>query len=342
MGAFWPDGFLGVSPVFEIHGISRWELMDFEAKLRQTPGLLEDLRQALPHHADPGVLIDRPCESPPDRDYLDILNPTIGILFHRWKFGETSSYPNAPVWIDGGNMSVLGERRLGFNGMVARISDFQTLLNLSHDTAQIPDFLIREMSLFEQFLREVGGFTEARIIPPAALYVRQTLTLQSRHNLTARQIVAGGVCLEEVIGSYSYWLDCRGLVLAERYPGESLPKPVFNVGLDVAFPARGPRNLAFVGRSSGYSPLSQGVGRIVQHNALLGEAVGIAAALASKDQCAIEEVPVSAVREILERRGAKPILGQANWPEETRQNSRMLQADEQALQRAHWQVDTRS
>jgi hypothetical protein len=82
------------------------------------------------------------------------------------------------------------------------------------------------------------------------------------------------------VGTFSYWLDFRGVHPWKAYPAlHPLPKPVFNVGLSAHFPKQ-VQNLAFVGRSSGFSPLSQGACRIVQYGCIVGEALAQALAIA--------------------------------------------------------------
>ncbi len=335
------QNFLGVSPVFRITGIPVGGFRAFEAELRKNPQLPVILDQALPYHppALRAEYIHRPTFAPEEYDYLDILNPVIGIDYHIWRHGTPETYPTAPIAIDGANTARLSDGSLGFNGMVARADAlgfapdhiFEGLIGLSQGGA-IPEPLRAEMQWFEQYLREKGGFSEANIIPPQALYVRQTLTLLSRQNMTARQAIEGGVSPEKAIGTFSYWLDLRGAQLWKRYPNEELPKPVFNVGLDVGLPlVPHLKNFAFVCRSAGYSPIGQGTGRIVQHNSLLGEGIGIAAALA-----ALTNTPLTAVVDhsmpqiqaiLTERRGEFRLSGAATWATEHIESSALLKQD---------------
>jgi hypothetical protein len=195
------------------------------------------------------------------------------------------------------------------------------------------------MAQFERYLRERGGFAEAVVIPPEEMYVRQTVTLLARQNMTARNAIEGGVPAEKSVGTFSYWLDLRGTQLWKLFPGEHLPKPVFNVGLDVALPLV-PRlqNFAFVSRSAGYSPIGQGTGRIVQHNAILGEGVGIAAALAVLSQATLETIADTAmpqIQAILATRRGEPLnlTGHPTWDADQIQKSLLLQKDTEAIDR---------
>jgi hypothetical protein len=332
------QNFLGVSPVFRITGVSVEALQAFEATLRANPDLPTILEQALPYHTPElrAEYITRPTFAPLDMDYLDILNPVIGIDYHIWRHGDATSYAEAGIFIDGANISRLADGSLGFNGLIAKASaldlDFDDLLALSQD-GPIPDELVEEMAHFERYLQEKGGFSDARVIPPESMYVRQTVTLLARDNMTARKSIEGGVAPEKAVGTFSYWLDLRGTQLWKQFPGEHLPKPVFNVGLDVALPlVPALQNIAFVSRSAGYSPIGQGTGRIVQHNAMLGEGVGIAAALATLSNTTLHEIVDTAMPQIQailkHRRGGQlDITGHATWTAEQMDTNLLLKKD---------------
>ncbi len=344
--------YLAVSPVFQIEGVPKEDLMAFEASLRERAEMSAWLEQALPYHPQAlrAEYLTRPCFSPEGMDYLDVLNPVIGIAYHHWRHGDVATYPTAETWIDGANISLLlredGTVSMGFNGMVSqlltrrspyRADPFAALLALSQGGA-VPQALLEEMAAFETYLRTMGGMVHARVVAPQEMYVRQTLTLLSRENMTAAMMLQGGVPEALSIGTFSYWLDLRGTQLWKRYPGEHLPKPVFRVGLDVALPPEpmirsGLHHFAFVGRSAGYSPIGQGAGRIVQHNSLLGEGVGIAAAMAVQAGSTLAEVSPKAVRAVMVERQLQPMTctAQAVWDEAQIQASDLLRADAEAI-----------
>lgn len=346
------QNFLGVSPVFRITGVPVHELQAFEAQLRQQPNLPQILVEALPYHPEAlrAEYISRPTYAPDDMDYLDILNPVIGIDYHIWRHGDAASYASASIAIDGGNISRLRDGSLGFNGLVAKATaldlNFEDLIAMSQggQGGPIPEELHEEMRHFERYLRERAGFTQAQVIPPAEMYVRQTLTLLAKENMTARKAIDGGVPKERAIGTFSYWLDMRGAELWKRFPGEDLPKPVFNVGLEVALPLTPQlKNFGFIGRSAGYSPIGQGTGRIVQHNALLGEGLGIAAALAVLSQTTLNDIAESALPQIQEilksrRNGKLEFSGHSTWSAEQLAQSTLLKLDEEAVSKLRTQA----
>lgn len=359
-GILGPDqNFLGVSPVFRLAGVEAKALQEFEASLRARSDIKQVLDAALPYH--PAELraeyVTRPTYSPPLMDYLDILNPTIGIYYHVWREARKAgrdwntdavelagSYADAEIFIDGFNTSRLCDRTLGMNGLVCKASAvtegsdedvFDDLVAMSQG-GPIPGVLTEEMQAFERWLREVGDFANAKVIPPEELYIRQTCTLLSRNNMTARMALQGGVPADYAIGTFSYWLDLRGTQLWRQYPGEHLAKPVFHVGLDVALPlAPTLQNIAFVGRSAGYSPIGQGTGRIVQHNAMLGEGLGIAAALAVLGQSTLESIAETAMPQIQAmlkaRWGELKLSGRPTARNSEMKESRLLNRDDEIV-----------
>jgi hypothetical protein len=220
------QNFLGVSPVFRITGVSVDELQAFEASLRAQPNVAEILEQALPYHVA-GLRVEyvtRPTFAPPDMDYLDILNPLIGIDYHIWRHGEAASYPEAGIFIDGANISRLADGSLGFNGLIAKASalelDFDDLLALSQG-GPIPQELVEEMAQVQRYLRERAGCREAQVIPPMEMYVRQTVTLLARENMTARKAIGGGVPSEKAVGAFSYAVRSFGNI----FPASICPSP---------------------------------------------------------------------------------------------------------------------
>jgi hypothetical protein len=336
--------FLGLSPVFRIAGVSVPVLQAFEASLRAKPSVENILSQALPYHAPElrAEYITRPTYAPNNMDYLDILNPLIGIDYHIWRHGTPSTYTDADIFIDGGNIARLADGTLSFNGLIAQACaldlDFDDLLVMSHG-APIPERLQDEMRHVERYLRERAGFPDATLIPPDEMYVRQTVTLLSRQNMTARMALQGGVSPEKAIGTFSYWLDLRGTQIWKLFPGEHFPKPVFNVGLDVALPpSQSLQNIAFVGRSAGYSPIGQGTGRIVQHNSMLGEGLGVAAALSVLTKmplCEFVDSNMAQVQGILKERRQDTwnLQGTQVLPDDKILESLLLKRDEEAVER---------
>jgi hypothetical protein len=282
-----PPNYLGISPVFRITGVTPDQLMAFEADCRRRLADEAVLAHALPwlteaEHTD---LINRPCfmaDVENEQDYIDMLNPIIGVAFHAWWQGQASTYPNASVWIDGGNIALLPDGSLSFNGMVTHAPHtLQGVLHWSQHPV-IPRLLQQAMQAFEQFLQQVGHLKQARVHPPYQLYVRQSVHINTLACATATDLLAGGAS-HATVGPYSYWLDTRGVNLRNWVPGFThFAKPRFATSLGYTLCQRNPW-LAVLGRSAGYGPLAQGTCRIVQHNAMLGEALAPVLALAAKE-----------------------------------------------------------
>ncbi|MEB3244552.1 MAG: FAD-dependent oxidoreductase [Vampirovibrionales bacterium] len=319
-GQFGPEAnFLGVSPVFTLHGVTVQALVTAEKKLRARADMGALLRAAFP--ANPKAEVDAWVSRDPiiGPDYIDILNPAIGVLWHIWQtqqlqptlspLAAAATYPAATTWIDGANIAILNNR-LSWNGLVWRCSQLETLLGLSRNTQPMPDELQAAMQSFEAFLREQAGLPQARIKAPRALYVRQTVNIQTRSPMTLEALLMNhsGDFLETPagetpIGTYSYWIDTRGLNLWQNAPALlPLPKPVFKTHLGCCL-MQEPHlaNLAVLSRAAGFYGLAQGACRIVQHLCLLAEALGIAAALATRQQGAIAQVSSEQVAQHMQR-----------------------------------------
>ncbi|MFN8614460.1 MAG: FAD-dependent oxidoreductase [Vampirovibrionales bacterium] len=297
-----PDS-LGITPLFTLDGLDRKALIVFEEALRKDPVTPELIAKGLPwlNPAEQTELLIRPVFSPDDEDYVDILSPVIGLHWHRWRGGTPESYPLASPKIDGFNTAWLNKNQpneaFGFNGIVFTGSSVEDCIALSQGKYGLPSEMAQSVDSFCQFLREVGGLTVGSVSTGAMPYVRQTVQIHTQTMVTGAQLLQGGVEASEVIGTFSYWVDWRGANLKQYAPHlVPFPKPVFNVGLGSAFPTGDFQNLAVVGRSAGYGPVAQGACRIIQHNAMVGEAVGIAAALAIQSQVPMQRVSTHCIQ----------------------------------------------
>jgi hypothetical protein len=340
---------LGVSPVFRIDGITYEQLQAFEAILRadeKTPNLLKTLCPWMTEKQREDLLV-RPTYAPAESDYVDVLNPIIGLHFHHWYYGESVLYELAPFWIDGANVSRLSDGTLGFNGLIGRLPNLKAQLTASEEGLPVPPQFLGVLEDVEAFFKEVGGFVEVKILPPDELYIRQTVQCQAEQILSATDLFSGGVPAEEAVGTFSYWLDFRGVHPWLAYPDlHPLPKPVFNVGLATQFPKAGsqlPQNLAFISRAAGYSPLAQGACRIVQHNCLVGEALGIAIAESIAQEVHPKDIAPAVIRAklahwatVLGEPAPLPPSGKPTWDETgILQNHPLILADKALAEALH-------
>ena len=274
---------LGVSPVFRVAGLDYRILQTAEEGLRHRADMPDLLATHMPWltEVERHALIDRPTYAPEASDYLDILNNVIGVAYHHWRYGDARpsiAYESAPFWVDGFNIARLNDGTLGFNGLITRMP-LAEQVKASEEGLAPTDLMLAEMLAFVDFLKEITQVNDLQLVPPEELYIRQSFLLEAIENLSGRDLFLGGVDESESVGTFSYWLDFRGVHPWKAYPDlHPLPKPVFNVGLKPHFPKR-IHNLAFVGRSSGFSPLSQGACRIVQYGCLVGEALAHALSL---------------------------------------------------------------
>lgn len=308
---------LGVSAVFTLHGLSRQALINIEQALREQPDSKALLQKALPYKTDAEIadLLTRPVFSPDEMDYVDILNPLIGIHFHVWQGGIAGEYLTANVHIDGFNTSRLPEHDsaseypecFGMNGVVMTLPDTDAQMALSQNKALIPKPLADTIHAFRDFLVDHGAPDSTRVSLPHQAYVRQTVNAHTQRMVSVASLFAGGVPAEQAIGTFSYWVDLRGIQWRAFYPeAPELPKPVFHVGLNACFPIdfaqKELSNLGVVSRSAGYGPLAQGPCRIIQHQAMVGEALGIAAVLAHQASILLHETPIEPVQMMLSER----------------------------------------
>ncbi|MFN7310562.1 MAG: FAD-dependent oxidoreductase [Vampirovibrionales bacterium] len=272
---------LGVSPVFRVAGLDYRYLQTAEEGLRHRADMPNLLARHMPWLSEDErhALIERPTYAPEESDYLDILNNVIGVAYHHWRYGENIAYESAPFWVDGFNIARLSDGSLGFNGLITRMP-LAEQVKASEEGHPPTSEMMAEMLAFVDFLKEITQVDDLHLLPPEEIYIRQTYLLEAQENITGRDLFLGGVDASESVGTFSYWLDFRGVHPWKAYPDlHPLPKPVFNVGLKPHFPKQ-IDNLAFVGRSSGFSPLSQGACRIVQYGCIVGEALAHALAIA--------------------------------------------------------------
>jgi hypothetical protein len=327
---------LGVSAVFTLHHLPRKTLIDIEEQLRKHPDSKAYLTKALPYKtkADIEELLTRPVFSPDDNDYVDILNPLIGVHFHAWREQPLSDYLDTAIHVDGFNTSRLPEYCLttgaengeyfGMNGMVMKLPDTNTQIKLSQGKQPIPKLMAETIEQFRQFLIEHGAPESTSVTLPQQAYVRQTVNIHSDNMLSAQQLFSGGVNAEDAIGTFSYWVDLRGIQWCEFFPNEAeLPKPVFNVGIAQCFPKptsdKHFNNLAVISRSAGYGPIAQGPCRIIQHQAMVGEAMAILAVAAIQQGNLLHTSSLQPVQQVLHQRYKKtghqqmPTVGQQTF-----------------------------
>ena len=273
---------LGISPLPVVKGVSPERIVETCRQLAQDPEL-ETLRERI--FGDRRFLdLDHGV------DYVLIGPPHLGLAYQRWREAEGMPFPYRFVG-DGFNVAVTGPDTTSWNGLMYFSEDPDTLLRLSREGA---DAVFKaEAQHFERFLQVGLGWNEATVELPWGVYVRQTRhALDVRRRLTLEAIAHADA--PDRIGTFCYYPDFRGFH-APKLPGP-LTAPIFmEPGL-----ASNLRNLGIASRAAGYTPFAHSLCRLVQYNATLGTALGVAAAFAEDD---LGTVSVPEIRRELDRQG---------------------------------------
>ncbi|NEQ82382.1 MAG: hypothetical protein F6K26_19685 [Moorea sp. SIO2I5] len=137
------------------------------------------------------------------------------------------------------------------------------------------------MNFVETWLKGIG----AKAVKPASeLYIRHAGNITGVVNpLYGSQMLLGGTPNWSALGTFGYHFDVRGGIegLGNRasengFKSVSFSKPIFNIGIQHAQIKAVP-NLALVSPGSGFQRFASSAGRIVEFNAGVGQALGIAA-----------------------------------------------------------------
>lgn len=273
---------LGISPLPIVKGVSPQRIVETCMQLAQDPEL-EALRVRVFGERrfldlDHGI------------DYVLIGPPHLGLAYQRWREAQGIAFPFR-FEADGFNVAVTGEDTTSWNGLMYFSEDAETLLRLSRDGA---DAVFKaEAAHFERFLQEALGWEDAQVELPWGVYVRQTRhALDVRHRLTLDELAKGDA--GERIGSFCYYPDFRGFH-APKLPGPLTAPILMGPGL-----ASNVINLGIASRAAGYTPFAHSLCRLVQYNATLGTALGVAASQAQDDLGAVD---IAEIRQELERQG---------------------------------------
>lgn len=273
---------LGISPLPVVKGVSPQRIVETCERLANDPDL-EALRIRIFGER-------RFLNLDFGEDYVLIGPPHLGLAYQRWR--ETKGIPFPYRFEgDGFNVAVTGPDTTSWNGLMYFSEAPDTLLRLSRCGA---DAVFKEEALyFERFLREGLNWNDARVELPWGLYVRQTRhALDVRRRLTLDELAQPQAAPR--IGSFCYYPDFRGFH-APKLPAP-LTAPIFlEPGL-----AANLQNLGIASRAGGYTPFAHSLCRLVQYNATLGTALGVAAQLADSD---LGQVSVDELRRELDRLG---------------------------------------
>lgn len=155
----------------------------------------------------------------------------------------------------------------------------------------------------QQFMRGqpgLSGFRISRFAPECG--IRETRTIVGETCVTAEDYASGRIWPDSVCHSF-YPIDIHAPdgVGIEIHPLREGVVPTIPLG---AMLPRGSRNLMAAGRCACGDQAANSAFRVQASCMAMGQAAGAAAALAARDGCDPREVPVEAIRDLLEAHGA--------------------------------------
>ncbi len=270
---------LGVSPLPIVRGVTPGQIADTCMRLAADHELQAMHRRVFGER--------RFLDFEQGEDYLLIGPPYLALAFQRWR--ETNQLrPPAPFEADGFNVAILGKDITSWNGLIYFETAPARLLSWSRGGAD--EAIRREVGVFGQFLREEVGWSSAEVACPWGMYVRQTRhALGTRLRLSLGMIAAGSPVRS--VGTFCYYPDFRGF----RVTPTARPL-VARVAIDAGLLDNW-RNVGIAARAGGYTPPGHSLCRLVQYNATLGAAIGVAAAIAPGDD--LRAVDVRDIRAML-------------------------------------------
>ncbi len=262
------DRLLGVSPLPVVTGVTPGEIVATCEALAEDPEL-----QALEERLF-GERRFLALEQ--GSDYVLVGPPYLALAYQRWRERDGRPFP-LPFEADGFNVAVLGPATTSWNGLIYFETAEHRLLQWSREGADA--MFQQEVAHFEAFLRTLWPAAAASL-PRHGVYVRQT-----RHALGTRLRLSLGMIAEgspvRAVGTFCYYPDFRGFRVTPT--GGPL---VAQVALDAGW-SRRYRNAGIASRAGGYTPPAHALCRLVQYNATLGVALGVAS-VAGDDVAAIK------------------------------------------------------
>jgi hypothetical protein len=327
-----PDSELSVSLVFETEGLEPFALKQMELEyIKRFSNRSDTEAQRFLNVAadgDAGLanllrleLLDqfgKPRSMWIGPDYIDVPTKALSIAYHAFR-GTKLSLGESFSILDNANVARLPNGRLAWNALLfwATAAEAEAL---ARSGAKPTPAMLKEMTFIDRWFKSLGA-TRVRSMPE--LYIRHagniTNTVQP---LSGTQMLMGGIPTAEALGTFGYHFDIRGgiLGLKERAQAKGIQQiyfqqPLFNVGMRHAI-VRSVPNLAVISPASGFVGLASSAGRIVEFNAGVGQAIGIAAAIALLSKRTLAQISNSEVRSVLAQTGKLPRLYPLVYPEE--------------------------
>lgn len=290
---------LSISIIPKITGLTFKELAGIEINILMNSRMMSRIKTALIKD-NPQKLVNlliRGFYSPMYQalpDSYDARSIALGAAFHLY---SQKPLKMEKFFFDRGNISIQKDGSLVWNAFLLKYTAEQ-VLDLEENGRRPTQEMVDEIRLVENWMRQLSG-KKVKFYLPREIYVRHSLNIRDViEPLTGDKIIKGGTLPKNSIGSFSYEFDVRGGIpgLAGKMPS----RPVFNFGIENCL-ANKLKNLAIVGRSSGYIGLAPAVGRILTLNAYQGAGVGVAAGLANRLSVPLNTITSQQVRKELER-----------------------------------------
>ncbi|MBW4659788.1 MAG: FAD-dependent oxidoreductase [Drouetiella hepatica Uher 2000/2452] len=252
-------------------------------------------------------------------DYIDVYSRALSIAYHAFR-GSKHYLPESKAIFDNPNIAVLPGDRLFWNGVLFFVNAAQAEA-LARGGAKPTAEMLQEMGYVERWLKSLGA-TSVRVAPE--LYIRHAGNIVGAvEPLSGAQMTAGGVSAAQALGTFGYHFDTRGGILGlwQRAAKVGVKKfafkaPLLNVGMRHAF-FKEISNLAVVSPASGFTGGASAVGRIVEFNVAVGQAVGIAMAIAHLSNRNLSDIANSEVHNILVKTDRLPKIYGRYDPTET-------------------------
>ena len=169
------------------------------------------------------------------------------------------------------------------------LSEGQTML--TYGARAVTEILRREYP---------AGFANARVIHVPDIGVRETRHIVGKYTITAMDVMTGGN-FEDSIGCSSHHVDGPGMT--EELRKLYRDKWMFHIPYRIMLPEK-VKNLLVAGRAASATKTASGALRVTVSCMQMGEAAGVAAAMAAKENCSPDEIDVQNLRKILVDGGA--------------------------------------
>ena len=145
-----------------------------------------------------------------------------------------------------------------------------------------------------------AGFANAKVTHVPDIGVRETRHIVGKYKMTAIDVMSGRE-FEDSIGCGGHHIDTDTAPDEVRRMGMSHWR--YHIPYSIMLPER-VKNLLVAGRAVSATKLASGTLRVTVSCMQMGEAAGVAAAMAAKENCSPDEIDVQAMRKILIDGGA--------------------------------------